>query len=238
MTPCTSSGGTEPWHPGAVGSARLLRPIVVSQSRVQPQTLLFCDLINGIKAGSQHLLVNWHLNGNCQRNINIWLLSYELKVKCRQRCGWFRGRFFLVLISHIWPIYIQVYNVTLMPYALLTHPSNHGSRKKKILRASLVLKFAVIKQYKSWGMHLVCIWFCYKQLWKHKQMHFLANQVLDGHIIVSVTTNSWEGEKSRDSSTNYNCDFQEAMFLAHTYVCYFNQDAKILLFIRNKATSY
>lgn len=93
VTPCTSSGGTEPWHPGAARSARLLQPIV-SQSRVQPQTLLCCDLINGIKAGSQHLLVNWHLNGNCQRNINIWLLSYELKVKRRQRCGWFRGRFF------------------------------------------------------------------------------------------------------------------------------------------------
>lgn len=32
---------------------------------------------NGTKEASQHLLVNWHLNGNCQWNISIWLLSYD-----------------------------------------------------------------------------------------------------------------------------------------------------------------
>lgn len=43
-------------HHGLLDSAVTL--IIVSLSSVKPQTLLFCDLINGTKAGSQHLLVN------------------------------------------------------------------------------------------------------------------------------------------------------------------------------------
>lgn len=101
--------------------------IIVSLSSVKPETLLFCDLINGTKAEFQHLLVNWHLNGNCQWNISIWLLSYESSAGSDAVGS--EGDFFLVLISqsHTWPDYTQRYNMTLMPFALLTKSSNHAS---------------------------------------------------------------------------------------------------------------
>lgn len=97
--------------PDSAAAAALFQP---PQSTVRPQTLPLWDLINDTEAASQHLLVNWHLNGNCQWNISIWLLSCESSAG-RNAVG-SEEELFLAFISLLctWPVYTQRHNMTLM----------------------------------------------------------------------------------------------------------------------------